>query len=85
MILTDVGDELEVARVGTDANEQLEFLDGGREPQPSNNETKHDGASRINGPVDAATQDTGGKTSAVDDDIVAVIFPEDAHLAVLVA
>ena len=80
----DVGDELLHLGVGGDADQELEFRVRSSEPEESDQARQDDGAHGIDPPAELAAADRGEDTEAVDEEIVPVVFPEDADLAVLV-
>ena len=78
----DVGDPLLHLRVGRDPYEELKLAVGGGEPEVGDQDGEHDGAHGVNPPFQFAAAHGGEQTEAVDEEIVAVIFPEDADLRV---
>ena len=74
-MLTDVGDELEDIAVGRDADQELELIVGGVQPEAGDEDGKNDGTHGIDPPLELASADGGHDTEAVDEEIVAVVLP----------
>ncbi len=81
----DVGDELLGLGVGGDADEELELAVGGAEPEDGDEQGEDDGAHGVDPPAELGSADAGEDAEAVDHQVVAVVFPQDADLRVLVA
>ncbi|OSS48738.1 hypothetical protein B5807_06873 [Epicoccum nigrum] len=81
----DVGDVLQHGRVGGDADQQLELGVGGAAPQEDDEDGEQHGAHGVDPPLELCAADAGENAEAVDEEVVAVVLPQDAHLAVLVA
>ena len=81
----DVGDQLLGLGVGGHADEELEFLVGGAEPEDDDEQGQNDGAHGIDPPSELGSADAGEDAEAVDHEVVAVILPQDADLGVLVS
>lgn len=80
----DVRDELLHLDAGRDAHEELELLEGRVGPDADDEEGQDDGAQRIDPPGEFGAADRRQDTEAVDQEIVAVVLPQDVDLAVLV-
>lgn len=90
----DAGDELRVVRKADvcdplleagargDANEEEELAVGGAQPETGNQDGEEDGADGVDPPIDKGAAEGGEEAEGVDDDVVAVVFPEDADLGV---
>jgi hypothetical protein len=76
---------LQESGVGGDTDEELEFLVCRAEPEEGDEDGKDDGTHGIDPPCYSRAKNTGHQTEAIDEEIVAMVFPEDADLAVLVA
>ena len=76
---------LQEARIRRDADQELELRVSRPHPQERDKDREDDGAHRIDPPVDMAAQYAGHQAEAVDEEVVAVVFPENADLGVLVA
>lgn len=81
----DVGNPLLHLCVRCHADQQLELAVGGRKPEVGDQDREDDSAHRVKPPFKLAAADGGEQTKAVDEKIVAVVFPEDADLRVDVA
>ena len=75
---------LQEARIRRNPDEELEFGICRAEPEESDEAGEDDGTHGINPPPEFATQHAGHEAEAVDDEVVAVILPQDANLTVLV-
>ena len=71
----DVGDPLLHLRVGGDADQELELAVGGVQPEGGDGDGEDDGAHWIDPPFEFAATDGGQETEAVDEEVVAVVFP----------
>ena len=80
----DVSDPLLNLRVGCHADEELEFAVCGAQPQVRNEAGEHDSAHRVDPPAQAGAADRSEQTEAVDEKVVAMIFPQDADLRVYI-
>lgn len=78
----DVGDPLLHRGVGGDADEQLELAVGGVQPEAGDDEGEDDGAHGVDPPFEFAAADGGEQAEAVDEEVVAVVLPQDADLRV---
>lgn len=83
--LTDISDQSQHAVVRADANQQHKLAIRRLAPQSKDQETEHDGARGVDPPAQLATADGGEDTKPVDEQVVPVVLPEDAHLRVRVA
>lgn len=81
----DVRDELLCLSVGGDADKQLELRVCCVQPQTGDQDGKDNRASRIDPPHELGAADGGEHTKAVDEKVVAVVFPQNSDLGVLVA
>lgn len=84
-ILTDISDPLLHLDVCGHANQKLELGICGSQPKRRDQASEDDRAHRINPPLQLASTYRRQESEAVDDDIVAMIFPEDMDLRVDVA
>ena len=71
----DIRDPLLHLRVGRHADQELEFAVGGMEPESGDEEREDDGAEGIDPPFQFRAADGGEQTEAVDEEVIAVIFP----------
>jgi hypothetical protein len=85
LTLTDIGDVLQHRGVCGYADQQLELVIRSSEPEANNQGRQDQGGHRIDPPSYFGTEDSAGQTRPVDEEIVPVIFPKDADLAVCVA
>lgn len=83
--LTNIGDVLQHAGVCSHADQELELRICCAKPQERDQHRKDNCAHWIDPPPDLGAKDRGHETNAVDEEIVAVVFPQDANLAVRVA
>lgn len=70
---------------GRDADKELELGIGGAEPEERDEEREDDGAGGIDVPDDLTAEHAGHDAKAVDEEIVAVIFPQNPNLRVLLS
>lgn len=82
--LTNIGDVLEHVRVSRHADEELELAVRGPAPQEDDEDRQHHSTHRVDPPLELRTTDTRQDTKAVDEEIVPVVLPQNADLAVLV-
>ncbi len=78
----DVRDPLLQLRVGRDADEQLELRVRGAQPEGGDEDREHDGAHGVDPPPEVAPAHGHEDAEAVDEQVVAVVFPQDVHLRV---
>ena len=71
----DIRDPLLHLRVRRHANQELELGVRSMEPEYRDGEGEDDGAHRINPPFEFGAADGGEKTEAIDEEVVAVVFP----------
>lgn len=76
---------LQHAGIRRNTNEQLEFRISCSQPQADDERRQEHGCHGIDPPPDFRTEDSACETGSVDEEIVAVVFPENANLAVCVA
>lgn len=78
----DVRDPLLQLRVRRHADEQLELLVRRAQPEGGDEDGEDDGAHGVDPPADVAAADGHEDADAVDEHVVAVVFPQDVHLRV---
>lgn len=78
----DVRDPLLEAGARGNADEEEELAVGGAQPQAGDEAGEEDGADGVDPPIDERTTEGGQEAEGVDDDVVAVVFPENADLRV---
>jgi hypothetical protein len=83
--LTDISQVLQHGSVRSHANEELELVIRSPQPQADDENGQQDGAHGINPPADFGAEDCECQSGAVDEEVVPVVFPENANLAVRVA
>ena len=83
--LTDVGDMLQHGCVRRYANQQLELVIRSSKPEANDKGRQNQSGHRIDPPAKFSAENSTSQTGSVDEEIVAVVFPEDADLAVCVA
>ena len=71
----DIRDPLLQAGRGGDANQEEELVVCGAQPQGGDEQGEEDGPRGINPPGDIGAEDAGEEPDAVDDRVVAVVFP----------
>lgn len=79
---TDIGDPLLQLRIRRHANQEHELSVRGPQPEGGDEAGEDDGAHGVDPPVEMTARERGEDTDAVDEHIVAVVFPEDADLRV---
>ena len=79
-----VGDELLGLDGGRDADEQEELVECGAQPDGRDQAGEDDSAHGVDPPLELGTAHRGEDTEAVDQQVVAVVLPEDVDLGVLV-
>lgn len=80
----DVRNVLEEARVCGNADEELELGVSGARPEEGDDGGEDDGAHWVDPPLQFAAEDAGHETEAVNEEVVPMVFPENADLGVLV-
>lgn len=80
----DVRDEALHLDRGDDADEQHELLERGAQPDARDEHRQDDGAHGVDPPRQLGPADRRQDTEAVDEQVVAVVLPQNVHLAVLV-
>ena len=76
---------LQHARICRHPNEELELGIRGPTPEENNQDGENHGAHGIDPPFEFGTTNAGEHTEAIDEEIVAVVLPQDTDLTVLVA
>ena len=71
--------------IGRDTDQQLELVVRGVQPEYADQDGKDDGAHGINPPAQLTAANGRQDTESVDDQIIAVVLPQDADLGNLVA
>ena len=71
--------------IGRDTDQQLELVVRGVQPEYADQDGKDDGAHGINPPAQLTAANGRQDTESVDDQIIAVVLPQDADLGDLVA
>lgn len=83
--LTDISNQLLHFSIGGDTNQKLKLVIGSIEPETADQDGENDSAHGINPPAQLTSTDRGQDTEPVNEEVIAVIFPEDADLGDLVA
>lgn len=78
----DVGDPLLQLRVCRHADEELELLIRGAQPEGGDEDGEDDGAHGVDPPAEVAPAHGHEDADAVDEHVVAVVFPQDVDLRV---
>lgn len=68
-----------------DADQQLELVIRSSKPEANDKGRQNQSGHRIDPPANFGTENSASQTGSVDEEIVPVVFPEDADLAVCVA
>ena len=76
----DIGDVLQEAGIGRDTNQELELGVRGPEPQERDQNGQDDGAHWIDPPAQLASQHARQETKAVDEEVIAMVFPQNSNL-----
>ena len=81
---TDIRDELLHLRISSDTDQQLELAVGRVQPQNADKNRENNSTHRINPPAQLTATDGSENTESVNEQVIAVIFPEDANLRDLI-
>jgi len=83
--LTDISDVLQHAGVRGHTDKELKLRVRSAKPEAGDQHREDDGAHWIDPPPDFGAEDGSHQTDAVDEQIIAVVFPQDPDLAIGVA
>ncbi len=78
----DIRDPLLEAGACGDADEEEKLTVGGAQPQAGDEAGEKDGADGVDPPIEEGAAEGGEETKGIDDDVVAVVLPENADLRV---
>lgn len=83
--LTDISDQLLHLRISRNTNQQLKLAVCRVQPETADQYRQDDRAHGIDPPVQLTATDGGKQTKAVDEQVVAVVLPQDTDLRDVVA
>jgi hypothetical protein len=84
MLRTDISDVLQHVGISCNTNEQLELAICRPAPEEDDQARQNHSAHRIQPPDEFRAANTRENTESVDGKVVAMVFPQNAHLAVFV-